>query len=160
MFATAVLALEGGSDIIKPDGSLVVILIIFVLFVFLMNRLLFRPIGHVLDERERKTEGARNEARASLRVYEGKVAQYEFSIRHIRAESYRLLQQAREKALAERARLLEEARQAASQDIDAARRQLEREVAAARSVLEREARQIASEISRNVLGRPVLGGAD
>jgi F-type H+-transporting ATPase subunit b len=155
-----VLALQGGTDLIRPDGSLVVIFILFLLFVFVMNRLLFKPIGHVLDERERKTEGARHEARASVRVYQGKVAEYEFSIRHARAETYRLLQQAREKAMAERGRLLDEARQAAGQDIQAARSDLERQAMAARATLERDARQIAADISRKVLGRPVLGGSD
>ncbi len=160
MVATVMFALEGGTDIIKPDGSLVVIFILFILFVFVMNRLLFRPVGRVLDQRERKTEGARHEARASIRVYQGKVAEYEFSIKQTRAETYRLLQQAREKALAERARLLDEARRSAGQEIDGARAELERQVVAARAVLERDARQIAAVISRNVLGRPVLGGAD
>lgn len=160
MVATAVLALEGGTDIIRPDGSLVVIFVLFIIFVFVMNRLLFKPIVRVLDQRERKTEGARHEARASIRVYEGKVAEYEFSIRHTRAETYRLLQEAREKAMAERSRLLDEARQAAGQEFGAARTELERQVVAARATLERDARQIAAEISRNILGRPVLGGAD
>jgi F-type H+-transporting ATPase subunit b len=154
------LALEGGTDIIQPDGSLVVVLILFIIFVFVMNRLLFRPIGHVLDQRERRTEGARHEARASVRVYQGKAAEYEFSIRHTRAETYRLLQQAREKALAERARLLDEAKQAAGQEIGAARAELERQAAAARSTLQRDAHQIAADIGRNILGRPVAGGAD
>jgi F-type H+-transporting ATPase subunit b len=153
-------ALEGSTDIIKPDGSLVVILILFLLFVFVMNRLLFRPIGLVLDQRERKTEGARHEARASIRVYQTKVADYEFSIKHTRAETYRLLQQAREKALAERARLLEEARQAAGKEIEAGRAELGRQTAAARGRLENDARQIAAQISSNVLGRSVPGGAD
>src|SRR5260370_31639997 len=138
LVATAMPALEGGSNIIQPDGSLVVIFILFILFVFVMNRLLFKPIGHVLDQRERKTEGARHEARAAARVYEGKVADYEFSIKHTRAETYRMLQQAREKALAERARLLDEARQAAGRDLHAARAELDSRVGAARTTLERE----------------------
>jgi len=160
LVAMAVLALEGGTDIIKPDSSLVAIFILFLLFVFVMNRLLFKPIGRVLDQRERMTEGARHEARASARVYEGKVAGYESSIRNARAETYRLLQKAREKALAERAGLIEEARQAAGQEINSAKAELERQVAAARVELERDANKIAAEISRNVLGRPVPGGAD
>src|SRR5262245_48889069 len=156
----AMFALEGGASIIQPDASLVVIFILFILFVFVMNRLLFRPVGRVLDQRERKTEGARHEARASLRVYQSKVSDYEFSIKQTRAETYRLLQQAREKALAERARLLDEARQAAGHEIQAARAELERQIAGARTTLERDAHRIAADISRNVLGRPVMGGAD
>jgi len=160
LVATAMLALEGGTDIIKPDGSLVVVFILFLFFVFVMNRLLFKPIGHVLDTRQRLTEGARNEARASVRVYQTKVADYEFSIRQTRAETYRLLQQAREKALAERARLLDEARQAARQAIDAATADLEVQVTAARNSLDRDAHLIAAKITNDVLGRPVMGGAD
>ena len=160
LVATAMFALQGDTKIIQPDGSLVVILILFIIFVSVMNRLLFRPIGRVLDERERKTEGARHEARASIRVYQGKVAEYEFSIRHTRAETYRLLQQARERALAERAKVLDEAREAAGREIGAARTELEQQVAAARGTLERDARQIAAQIGRSILGRPVLGGAD
>ena len=160
MVSTVMFALEGGTDIIRPDGSLVVIFVLFILFVFVMNRLLFKPIGHVLDQRERKTEGARHEARASTRVYQGKAADYEFSIKRTRAETYRLLQQAREKALAERAKLLEDAKQAAAGEIGGARAELERQTAAARATLEQDARQIATQISSNVLGRPVPGGAD
>ena len=43
---------EGGGNIISPNGSLVFILVLFLLFVFVMNRLLFRPISRVLDERQ------------------------------------------------------------------------------------------------------------
>ena len=160
MVSTVMFALEGGTDIIRPDGSLVVIFILFILFVFVMNRLLFKPVGLVLVQRERKTEGARHEARASNRVYQTKVANYEFSIRHTRAETYRLLQQAREKALAERAKLLEEAKQVSAKEIEVARSELERQTAGARATLEHDAHQIAVQISSNVLGRPVPGGAD
>jgi F0F1-type ATP synthase membrane subunit b/b' len=71
-----------------------------------------------------------------------------------------LLQQAREKALAERARLLEEARQAAGKEIEEGRTELERQAATARARLEHDARQIAAQISSSVLGRSVPGGAD
>lgn len=151
---------EGGGNIISPDGSLVFVLILFLIFVFVLNRILFRPIGRVLDERETLTVGAANEARAARRRYETKLAEYEAAIRQARSECYRQSEQERAAALDERRRLIEEAKQHTHEEIGLARQEIERQVAAARAALESESRQIAERISRTVLGRTVGGGAD
>lgn len=151
---------EGGGNIISPDASLVFVLILFVIFVFVMNRILFRPIGRVLDERETLIEGSANEARAARRRYEAKLADYEATIRQARAESYRRLEQERAAALEERRKVIEAAKQQAHEQIAQARAEIGRQVATARTTLESEARQIAERISRTVLGRAVGGGAD
>jgi F-type H+-transporting ATPase subunit b len=151
---------EGEGNIISPDGSLLFIIALFLLFVFVMNRLLYRPIGRVLDERQVLTEGATNEARAAARRYQARLAEYEASIRQARAESYRRLEQERAIALEERRRLIEDAKQKASGEIEQAKSEIKQETAAARATLEAESRQIANRISRTVLGRTVGGGAD
>ncbi|HEX8183799.1 MAG TPA: ATP synthase F0 subunit B [Blastocatellia bacterium] len=161
MLANAMLAFaEGEGNIISPDGSLLFIIALFLLFVFVMNRLLYRPIGRVLDERQVLTEGATNEARAAARRYQARLAEYEASIRQARAESYRRLEQERAIALEERRRLIEDAKQKASGEIEQAKSEIKQETAAARATLEAESRQIANRISRTVLGRTVGGGAD
>jgi len=151
---------EGGGNIISPDGSLIFVLILFLIFVFVLNRILFRPISRVLDERQTLTEGSTNEARAARRRYEAKLAEYEATIREARAEGYRRSEQERAAALEERRRLIEEAKLRAHDQIDSAKTEIERQVAEARAALESEARQIAERISRTVLGRTVGGGAD
>lgn len=151
---------EGGGNIISPDGSLVFVLVLFLIFVFVLNRILFRPIGRVLDERQTLTEGAANEARAAKRSYEARLAEYEATIRQARAESYRQSEQERAVALDNRRRLIEEAKQFANEEIGRAKNEIERQVADARAGLESESLQIADRISRTVLGRTVGGGAD
>ena len=161
MFAMTALALAGGEgNIIQPDGSLVFILVLFLIFIFLMNRLLFKPIGRVLDEREALTEGAVIEARAASRQYQSRLADYESTIRQARAESYRHLEQQRAAALEERRRSIEEVKREASEKIESAKSEIEGQSANARTALEAESRQIADQISRTVLGRAVGGGAD
>ena len=66
---------EGGGDIISPDGSLVFVLVLFLVFVFLLNRILFRPVGRVLDERQTLIEGSANEALFARRVRKATSAQ-------------------------------------------------------------------------------------
>lgn len=151
---------EGGGDIISPDGSLVFVLILFIIFVFLLNRLLFRPIGKVLDERQTLTEGSANEARAARRIYETRLAEYEANIRQARAESYKLAEQKRAAALEERHRLIDDAKLQAHEQIERAKQEIAQQVLQARAALESESRQIAERISRTVLGRTVGGGAD
>ena len=161
MLANGALAFaEGGGNIISPDFSLIFIIALFLLFVFVMNRLLFRPIGRVLDERQALTEGATNEARAASRRYQAKLAEYEETIRQTRAESYRRLEQERAQALEERRRLIEDAKQKTTVEIEQAKSEIGQQAEAARVSLEAESRQIADRISRTVLGRTAGGGAD
>jgi F-type H+-transporting ATPase subunit b len=144
---------EGSGNIISPDGSLVFILVLFMLFVFVMNRLLFKPISRTLDERQTLTEGATNEARAAARRYQAKLADYEMAIRQARAESYKKLEQDRAAALDQRRRAIEAAKQETNEKIEEAKSEIERQADAARVALESESRQIAETISRTVLGR-------
>jgi F-type H+-transporting ATPase subunit b len=151
---------EGGDNIISPDVSLVAVLALFIIFVFLMNRLLFKPVGRVLDERQTLTEGATHEARAATRRYHATLADYEATIRQARADSYRKSEQRRAGALDERRQLIEQAKREAGAQIEGARTEIERQAGEARTALEVESRQIAERISRTVLGRTVGGGAD
>lgn len=151
---------EGSGQIINPDGSLVLIAILFLIFVFLLNRVLFKPIGRVLDEREVLTDGAKAEARAAARQYQNRLNQYESGIRQARAESYRYLEQQRATALQERGRMIDEAKARAGDELVRAKAEVNRQAAGARSALESEARQIAGRISQNVLGRTVGGTGD
>lgn len=160
MLANGVLAFAEGGVNIFPDGSLLFIIVLFLLFVFVMNRLLYRPIGRVLDERQTLTEGAANEARAAARRYQARLAEYEASIRQARAESYRQLEDKRAQALEERRHLIEDAKQKASAEIEQAKSEIGQQTDSARAALEAESRQIADRISRTILGRAVGGGAD
>jgi F-type H+-transporting ATPase subunit b len=157
---TALALSEGEGNIIQPDGSLIFVLVLFLIFVFVLNRILFKPIGRVLDERETLTEGAKTEARAATRRYQAQLADYEARIRQARGESYRLLEQHRAGALEERRQLIEQVKAEATEKIEEARAEIAGQAERAREALEVESRQIAAQISRTVLGRTVGGGAD
>lgn len=159
MFVLPAIALASGEEnIIQPNITLVFVLILFVLFVLVMNQVLFKPIGKLLDERESLTEGAAAEARAAARQYQTRLAGYEENIRQARGETYRQLEQSRQTALAERQQVIDAARAQAEAEISRAREQIAAEAVAARLELERESRQIAEQISRTILGRAVGGG--
>ena len=149
---------EGERSIVQPDKSLLIIFVLFILFAVVMNFILFKPIGKILDEREGLTDGAAAEARAAARQYQTRLANYEEAILGARAESYRKLEQQRAAALEERRKRLEAAKAESDAEIAKAKAQIGAEATEARTSLEVEARQIAEQISRTVLGRAVGGG--
>jgi len=161
LFPATTLALEESSgNLISPDGSLVFIIILFIIFVFLLNRILFKPVGLILDQRDTLTVGAKAEARAAARRYQVHVMDYESALRQARAESYRFLEERRAAALQERDSVVQQAKQNAQEEIERAKAEIARQTTEARGQLEREAGQIARQVSGNILGRQVEGGAD
>src|SRR5215471_9108117 len=131
------LALEEGSgNLISPDGSLVFIIILYIIFVFLLNRILFKPVGLILDQRDTLTVGAKAEARAAARRYQVQAMDYESGLRQARAESYRFLEEKRATALQERDGLVQEAKQSAQKEIERAKAEIARQSSEARAQLE------------------------
>lgn len=145
-------------NIVQPNVTIFIVFGLFLIFAFILNQILFKPIGKVLDERESLTDGAAAEARAAARQYQSRLANYEETIRQARAESYRKIEEQRKAALDERQKLIDAARAQAEVEIAKGREQIAGEAAVARTQLESEARQIAEQISRTVLGRAVGGG--
>jgi F-type H+-transporting ATPase subunit b len=147
---------EGGS-LLSPDFSLVIALIFFVAFIFVLNALILKPVTKVLDERERLTSGAIDEAKKASHDYEKQLSSYEEKIRAARAESYKLLETQRKQALDERGKKLAQVKQQVADQIEINKKEIDAASATARGRLESDAQAMAESISRNLLKRP-LGG--
>jgi F-type H+-transporting ATPase subunit b len=136
-----------------PDGTIVLHIAIIITMVFVLNRILFRPINSTLGERERRTRGRSGEARETIKRVEEAVTRYENSLRKARAEGYRLLEQQQAAASDERARRLGLVRKEVEGQIEEQKGFIHSQAEDARVALEGEARRIASGISSQILGR-------
>ena len=138
-----------------PDGTLFLHIAIILAMIFLLNRILFRPVGQVLEQRERHTRGRSGEARETVKRVEESLRRYERSLREARAESYQLLERQQSEAAAERRRRIEEVRQEVDGQIEEQKQLIRGQAEEARVSLEGEARRAAATISAQILGRPV-----
>ena len=136
-----------------PDGTVVLHIAIIITMVFVLNRLLFKPINTVLEEREKRTRGRSGEAREVIRRVEESVANYENSLRKARTEGYRLLEQQQAEAFGERQRRLSLVRKEIEGQIEEQKGVIRAQADEARATLEGEAARIASGISSQILGR-------
>lgn len=140
---------------ILPDLTLPIQIGLFLIFIWVMNRLLFRPALEVLEERDRQVAGSRAKAtELEARIREA-VASYESSLRQARAEGERERARLVQEASEEEARIAAEGRDQAAQATERIRDEIARETTTARGELGDRAREFAALIAERALGRRV-----
>jgi len=146
-------AAEGGIDLIPNPWVLFLLIAAFAVLIVPMDRLLFRPLFRVLDERAERIEGARKrageleaEADALLERYEGEVAR-------TREEAARERRERAAKAREEELAATGEARGEAEERLEQARREVDEALEKARRDLRRESEALARLAAERVLGR-------
>lgn len=140
-----------------PDGTLFLHIFLIILMVFILNVTLFRPINKILEERERHTHGRSDEAREILKRVESSVVKYEGSLREARAEGYQLLERQRGEAMSWRQGELASLREELNQNVEQEKSAIQAQAQQAQVNLESDTKRIAGEISRQILGRPIVG---
>jgi len=138
-----------------PDGTIFLHIAIILVMVFLLNRVLFRPVNRVLEEREKHTRGRSGEARDTVKRVEESLSRYEQSLRAARAESYQLLERQQAEAAEARRRRIGQVRAEVDEAVGEQKSLIVEQTKEARSSLETEARRVAARISAQILGRPV-----
>jgi F-type H+-transporting ATPase subunit b len=149
------LAMSGGGVRIDFDLSVLVQMVIFAVLILVLKPLLFDPILRVFEERERRTDGARAEARQMQEEAGELLREYEHALSRVR----RVAAEERERIRVETGRLeaevLEEARASSARILADGRAAIQTEVDALRFDLGRESERVARQLASRVLGREV-----
>lgn len=138
---------------VSLDWSIVPAIIIFLLLIFALNQLLFKPLQRVQAEREGRTSGLMNEAQAKMDHQLGLLNEYHATVKNARMEAYRHQEQLRNEAMKKRAEVLAKARAAGGQMIQDSRASILSQVDTAKRQLDQEAQELAKGITTAVLGR-------
>jgi F-type H+-transporting ATPase subunit b len=138
---------------VLPDLSVIWVIVFVLLLTVVLDRLLFRPLLRVMEERQRAISSARDLAERSAN--EARIASAEFERRttEARAELYRQMDEMRRTAMAERAAILERTRAEAEAEIAAASAQLQVQAEEARRRLSAEADTLGAAVAERILGR-------
>jgi len=146
-------ASEGGLQIIPEPTRLLTLLVLFVILVPVLNKLLFQPLLGVLEERERRIDGARARATELAQQAAALLARHDDAIRRARETAHGEQVRVVEEARGQHQSTIGQARQAAEAEIAGARAELARATASVRASLAAEAEPIAREIAARLLGR-------
>jgi F-type H+-transporting ATPase subunit b len=136
-----------------PDGTLIIHIAIIITMVFVLNRLLFKPVGRILSERESRTRGRAGEARETIQRVKESLSRYENSLRQARAEGYSLLEQQQSAVYGERQRKIAALRQEVEGQVEQQKGEIRTQAEQARGTLQSEAARVAANISSQLLRR-------
>lgn len=129
-----------------PTFFLIVILAIFVKFLYL------NPLGKVLAERFRLTEGARKAAEDSLKNADTKIAEYQEALNRARTEIYQEQAVFLQSLHAEQAELARAARIESDARVAAIKLSIAQEADVARQSLDLQSEALAAGIADAILG--------
>ena len=147
-------ALASDNLVLIPDPTILAIMLVgFVLLIFPLNALIFKPIFRSLDERAARIKGARDRSAGLQSQADSELERYETAIREARGESEQARQGQLAQAREEQATLTAQARDQAEGDLSLAREDLRRSLEEARVSLRSSAEGLAQAAAEQVLGR-------
>jgi F-type H+-transporting ATPase subunit b len=138
---------------VSLDYSLAIQIINFVLLIFILNRLLYKPLLGMIDRRRQKLADSETEIRRLRETVDHQMAAYEEKLR-----------QAKTAAIEEKNEIIRGGAEEAKAITDAVRAQIpeameqfqirmEREIDAAKGILTGQSRKLSIEIAEKILGR-------
>lgn len=137
-----------------PDGGLMLILLVgFIVLVFPVNALIFKPLFRVLEERNDRIAGARARAAQFEGDADELLGRYRAAIAEVREAAERDRRSQLETARGEQAELADEARSEAERVLAAGRGDLHNWLGDARETLRNDAEPLARMAAERVLGR-------
>jgi len=129
-----------------------------VFFVFLavyLQRVFFKPLARILEERRKQTEGGRELAQRAFEAAEKRTSEFEHALQMARAEIHQEHEKLRHQWIAEEARRIAQARAEADQEIEQAKRQIAIEVEKAETDLAAAVDALSEQIVNSLLKRRV-----
>ncbi len=152
--AVDALAASGGVNV-DLDLTFVVQVVLFVGLFLVLKPLLFTPLLKLFEERERRIEGAKNEARGMFAEADAMMAKYEEELVEVRrtagAERDKLRVEGQKKEQA----ILSKVREQTNAMVDEGKAKIAKDGAALSAELATSAQTLAREMASRVLGREV-----
>lgn len=138
---------------IEINFTLLIQFINFMVLIFLLNIVLYKPILKVLDEREKRVDGQQAEARTILESGQILVTDYNQKLYNAKVDAMNAKNAARNEASEQANVIIDDARRKAEEIISQMQQQVSAEIEAAKKELEPELDAMAATIAQHILGR-------
>jgi F-type H+-transporting ATPase subunit b len=146
---------EAPPPLIDVDGTLFVQFALFLIMLFVLSRLLFKPYLQLRDSRHKSIEGAREEAVAMQERARQVGADYDAKLTRARQRGADERQKLRAEGAIYERQVLGAARDESQKSLEQARGKIGTEATSAREKLTAEATSLARQIVKKILGREI-----
>ena len=147
----AVLASEGGGGLINLDKSLIIQAINFALLLFILVKLLYKPLLTKMEERTQAIRKSLDEAQAARAEAQHEREEHAARLQAAHAEAQAIRAAALKEAGEEQRKLVEAARGEAARLVESARAELAQDVRRARQDLRQEVSELAITVAERLI---------
>lgn len=137
------------------DLTVVIQIALFLVLLIVVKPVLLDPMLKLFEERERRIDGAKLEARHMDEASAGALSKFESEMQKVRASANAERDKVRAEALKAESDLLASVREKTTTHLEGGRKSAAAEVAKARQALQAESREIARMLASRALGREV-----
>jgi F-type H+-transporting ATPase subunit b len=138
---------------VLPDISVIWVILAVLLLAVLLDRLLFKPLGRVMREREQAVRSAMDLAQTAAAKAQNATAEFDARLGAARADLYKQMDERRKVAEHYRTDVMAKTRAEVDDSLATAKTTLDTQAAAAKAQLEKDAESLGREIAQKVLGR-------
>lgn len=146
---------EEAPPLIDVDGTLIVQFVLFLILLFILQQVLFKPYWKLRDSRHAGIEGAREDAHKMEERARNIVADYDAKLTGARLRGAEERQRLRAEGAVYERQVVGAARDESQKALGAARGRITSEAGTARAQLEQQSVSLAREIVKKILGREV-----
>jgi len=139
--------------VVSIDYSLGIQIINFVLLIFILNRLLYKPILGMIDKRKRQSEESENEIRRLRETVDQKMAAYEEKLRLAKADAVEAKNEIVCQGAEEAKAMIDAVRAEIPGMMEQFQARIEGEIGEAKRILTNRSQKLSVEIAEKVLGR-------
>jgi F-type H+-transporting ATPase subunit b len=141
----------GGGGLINVDKSLIIQVVNFAILLFVLHRLLYKPLMATMQERSSAIKKSLDEAQAARAEAARQQEENAARLKAAYAEAAAIHEQARKEAAEEQRRLVEAARAESQRMMETAKAQLDADIRRAREDLRREVSEIAVAVAEKLV---------
>lgn len=140
---------------INIDISLFIQIANFVLIIFILNIILYKPIRNIVNQRKEKVEGLEKNIEMSSRDAVEKDEAYKSGIKEARVKGLKEKETLMQAAADEEKEIIAKINQKAAADLNEVREKIQKDVEGVRTSLQQEVDAFANAIGEKILGRAV-----
>ena len=139
--------------LITINETVIVQAISFLIFMFILNRLMISPLRNAIDDREKYIKQARSDTLSAVRKLEELTAQIETQESAAKQEAFDLSRQLEAAGGQKAAGIINDARQTISKEMEKAQNDMAIQISAAKESIQAEAEALAHAIMKKILNR-------
>lgn len=135
------------------NATFIVSAISFIVFVFIMNAIFYKPLNNVVQERQKFIDDTNEEAKQHKEKSEAILKDKAKKVEQTKHDAKKIILEKSDEVKTKKASMTTEAQQKAFAQVESAKSELQKSSDEAQGVLSEESKKLADEIAAKILGK-------